>query len=192
MDYMVYVAIVYYLITEIGGRIVEYNSGLKKVAGSWQLSRNSNWTLSNDFKIQIIYYWGSGGHGGNGGHGVHGNQRTLWQIYINARALSGRHRIIPSGQVTGDWNPDYDIISRNLNLEQPIRREVFKNLNKVYWSRHRSPSFLCVHIIPWLNSNSREGRIPRNIKFKFIATIKLSKQHNSAIAVMVNIKIRHH
>ena len=34
MDYMVYVAIVYYLITEIGGRIVEYNSGLKKVAGS--------------------------------------------------------------------------------------------------------------------------------------------------------------
>ena len=30
---MVYVAIVYYLITEIGGRIVEYNSGLKKVAG---------------------------------------------------------------------------------------------------------------------------------------------------------------
>ena len=54
MDYMVYVAIVYYLITEIGGRIVEYNSGLKKVAGSWQLSRNSNWTLSNDFKIQII------------------------------------------------------------------------------------------------------------------------------------------
>ena len=92
MDYMVYVAIVYYLITEIGGRIVEYNSGLKKVAGSWQLSRNSNWTLSNDFKIQIIYYWGSGGHGGNGGYGVHGNQRKLWRIYINARVLSGRHK----------------------------------------------------------------------------------------------------
>ena len=91
MDYMVYVAIVYYLITEIGGRIVEYNSGLKKVAGSWQLSRNSNWTLSNDFKIQIIYYLGSGGHGGNGGYGVHGNQRKLWRIYINAPALSGRH-----------------------------------------------------------------------------------------------------
>ena len=120
-----YVAIVYYLITEIGGRIVEYNSGLKKVAGSWQLSRNSNWTLSNDFKIQIIYYWGSGGHGGNGGHGVHGNQRKLWRIYINAPALSGRHSIIPSGQVTGDWNPDYDIITRNLNIEQPIERKVF-------------------------------------------------------------------
>ena len=129
MDYMVYVAIVYYLITEIGGRIVEYNSGLKKVAGSWQLSRNSNWTLSNDFKIQIIYYWGIGGYGGHGWYGGvmrRGDPPSLWQIYINARALSGRHRIIPSGQVTGDWNPDYDIISRNLNLEQPIRREVFK------------------------------------------------------------------
>ena len=31
---MIYVAIVYYLITEIGGRIVEYNSCSKKVAGS--------------------------------------------------------------------------------------------------------------------------------------------------------------
>ena len=39
---MMYVAIVYYLITEIGGRIVEYNSGSKRSRG-----------LDNSHEIQI-------------------------------------------------------------------------------------------------------------------------------------------
>ena len=34
MDYMMYAAIVYYIITEIGGRIVEYNSGLNLIRPS--------------------------------------------------------------------------------------------------------------------------------------------------------------